>query len=157
MVDRLTLLAGALAAMSTGCTLVGLGMGAAVGAATPRDVGVDPRAQSKPPSIGDLVEVSVAVRGPGEERLRGDYGGVRDGTLILLHTDATLCAWAVAADRAAAELPVDAAACTLPLGSVRELRVLLRRETYWIQGMGLGFFIGAALDMGLAVALTRSR
>ena len=69
-----------LVAASTGCSLIGLGVGAAVGASTDRWKTVD--VDTWPASSGEVVQAHFVS--PGHDRwVEGSYGGVRNGLLVL--------------------------------------------------------------------------
>jgi hypothetical protein len=117
---------------TTGCaSMLGMSIGAAIGAAQPRYTPVE--RDDAPPPIGTPLRVRVAHRGADDEAVDGLYAGSRDGSITV--SDAK-------GDRA------------IPLDTVHEVRT---KESYLGLGLAAGAVVGAALDVGLFVALTSNR
>jgi hypothetical protein len=111
---------------STGCSMIGLGVGALAGADTPRyDEVIRLDAEQQLPAPGTKLRVTVV----GDGELAGRYVGLRDGALVLSNR---------VAERPAPTERV------LPMASVREVRA--ENGTYWARGAGLGFVLGLCID-----------
>jgi hypothetical protein len=138
----------ALVVASTGCTLIGLGVGAAAGASTERWKTVDVNAS--PPSSGEVVHARFVAAGH-DRWVEGSYGGVRNGLLVLWSSAEAPCERGEPHDDGTR---VDSRECLIPLQSLRELRI--RGGTHWERGLGIGAAVGGAIDLtifiGLAIA-----
>ena len=118
----------ALLATNTGCTLIGMGVGAAAGGNVDRYSTVTPNDPLPPPRSQVRVRVSP---GNTEERIKGRFAGVCDGALIVLN---------------------DSGEHAIALEAVRDLRV--KNGTYWRTGLGTGAAIGGTVDLALLVLLS---
>jgi hypothetical protein len=123
----------ALLSTSTGCGLIGMGVGSAVGGTMPRYSKVEPNA---PPLLaGSEIRVFAASPGGTEELLEGEYEGVRYGKLIVSTIDPVY--------------GVQTGERAVPLEAIREVRV--RNGTYAGKGLLTGLAIGGAIDLTLIV------
>lgn len=119
----------ALLATNTGCTLIGMGVGAAAGGSVDRYSTVTP-IDPLPPARSE-VRVRVASPGNTEARIKGIFAGVCDGALIVLN---------------------DSGEHAIALEAFRDLRV--KNGTDWRTGLGIGAAIGGTVDLALLFLLS---
>ena len=116
-----------LVATSTGCGLIGLGVGTAAGALTPRYEMLEPTeaglARAAPSAH---LRVRTVGGSESDEWAEGDYAGIRGGALSLSN---------------------DAEVRTIPLPTVKEARV--QNGNYMARGLWIGATIGGALDTAI--------
>ena len=112
-----------------GCSLIGLG----IGAATPRYQELPRRAAANADELpkGEVVEIT-AVTGLGQEQIDGSVEGVRDGKLLVDSGYGTR---------------------TIPLDHVMTVRV--REGSYWAAGLAAGAVIDAVVLPCVVVGLSR--
>jgi hypothetical protein len=143
---RLVALLGLVGA-STGCSVIGLGIGTAAGASWSRWSAVD--VETSPPLAGETVRAHVVTQSQRDVRVERPYVGVRYGLLVLQRPAGEDCE----RDDLRDEAPTSDLAneCVIPLRSLRELRV--PNGSYWKRGMGIGAAIGGAIDLTVIVLL----
>jgi hypothetical protein len=112
----------ALLATSSGCSAIGLGIGAAT--TRPEQVIVTPTGPLPEDVRYEKVRVGYRADDRKDEWIEGRYQGVRDGTLISSN---------------------DTGEHAIPLTSVREVRV--KGGSYWATGL----IVGAVIDVALVV------
>jgi hypothetical protein len=127
----------ALVATSSGCSAIGLGIGAAIPRFDVTDHEIEMRVtdgQPSPlPAVGDDTRVWVTWRE--DVWAKGLYQGVRDGEVIVSN---------------------DKGEYAIALGAISEMRVVrrvrVRRGSYWLTGLAMG----AVIDALVLVALYQS-
>lgn len=127
----------ALLATSSGCSAIGLGIGAAIPRFDTTDHQMEVRVTDDQPSplpaVGDDTRVWVTWRQ--DLWAKGLYQGVRDGEVIVSN---------------------DKGEHAIPLGAISEMRVVhrarVRRGSYWVTGLAMG----AVIDTIVIVALYQS-
>jgi hypothetical protein len=113
----------------TGCSAVGMGIGTAIGAASPRYTELSPNDPLL--TVGTKVRVRTIERhfgGKDEDAYEGTYAGTRDGALIVSSDDGE-----------------DA----IKLAAVGELSV--RNGTNWWKGMATGLIVGGIADVAFLI------
>lgn len=120
---RLALLA--LLATSTGCGLIGMGVGSAV----PRSETIVVTSETPLPEIGERVRVHVTRAGGSDEWIAGRYDGVREGAFIVSNSSGEHA---------------------IVIGSIREIEK--RRGSYWGTGLAIGVVIDVIVTGALVAA-----
>ena len=112
---------------TTGCSVLGLGIGTAIGAASPRYDEISPYNPALP--VGANVRVRTSEgRFVADVVYEGAYTGTRDDALIVSSDEGD-----------------DA----IKLASIRELHV--KNGTYWRRGMNAGLIVGGTIDVIIVI------